>query len=182
MRIYTWQSAPNAQGWKRARTCDSTYVLHNVKTGKIIDKGFTHVDLPNEAGWVFVEFGDENDRQLFNVTTERFLETDNYSVLSKPNSTGWMTVRKNGVYTFYNIYQKAFSDIKCKSAQAMSKENWTVIELNDGFTYANPQLNVVLQTRVERDYYLSWQAIYTEYPESSKYFPTAIKKNDDESE
>ena len=179
MRIYTWQSAPNAQGWKRARTCDSTYVLHNVKTGKIIDKGFTYVDLPNESGWSFVEFDDEEIKILFNVKTEKYLIPEGFTILSKPNNNGWMSVRKNNISRFYNVNKKIYSSITAKNIYSIDEENWALIQLEQGYTFANPELDVKIKARFTRDYYASWLQACIEQPSDFKYLPSYYFKNDE---
>ncbi len=184
MKIYTWQSAANPQGWKKAKCVDGTIILENIKTGKIVDKGFVDCDLPEEAGWIFAQFDIEGEQKLFNVNSERFFEPENYNILSKPNKKGWMIVSKDDTVTFYNIYQKVFSDIKCISAKRLSEDNWVTIQLDDGFTYANPDVNVILQARFDRNYYLSWHSIKIEFPDDYKYYLSTKKDNqsDDESE
>ncbi len=176
MKIHTWQSAPNEQGWKKVKCADGTIVLENIKTGKLIDKGFVHTDLPNNAGWIFAEYDIEGEKELFNVNSEKFFKPDDYIILSKPNSKGWMCVRHENTTTFYNIYTRKYSDITCKHAKSLGEDSWSTVELDDGFTYANPEINIILPIRFEREYYLSWHTVCIECPDAFKYLPTVVKE------
>ena len=90
-----------------------------------------------------------------------------------------MSVRKNNISRFYNVNKKIYSSITAKNIYSIDEENWALIQLEQGYTFANPELDVKIKARFTRDYYASWLQACIEQPSDFKYLPSYYFKNDE---